>query len=135
MEPEKNFKIWFDEESGILRSEVYKPFNTENSIALFDEMSGKYTEKQQRYILVFLGENAQDMISKETRRVFREKGQQSKWKKIAIYGAKPGVRMLAKVILTAIGRGNATKFFATEKECLEWLKAEIEEDKAPKKTD
>jgi hypothetical protein len=127
MEAEKKFKIWFDGETGILRSEIYKPFNPERATAVFEEIFNNHSEEQQRYILVFLGPDAQAIIDKETRRLAREKTKDNKWEKIAIYGAKSGVRMLAKVVLTAIGKGKDTKFFPTEKECVEWLVASQQE--------
>ena len=133
METKTAFKTWFDKESGILRSNIYKSFDPESTTAFFDEISS-YTEEQQRYFLAFLGEDAQDIIDKETRRLVREKGKQTKWEKIAVYGAKPGLRMMAKIIATAIGRGRDTKFCTDEKEALGWLKAQMEQAKTSKKT-
>jgi Fe-S cluster biosynthesis and repair protein YggX len=129
-----DYKIWFEEESGILRAELKKALYPELAKAIFDDMFGNYTEEQQRYVMVLIGEGAQDMIDKETRKLVRERTMQNTWGRIAIYGANPGIRMLAKIILKAIGKGNDTKFFATEDECREWLSAEIEQDKTLKKT-
>lgn len=123
------YKIWFDEESGMLKSEIYETFDAETSSSFFDEMLNNYTPDQQRYCLISLGNNAQDMIDKETRRISKEKGSNLKWEKIAVYGAKPVLRMLAKIILKAIGKAKDTQFFETEEEAFAWLKAEMNVEK------
>jgi hypothetical protein len=133
MEAEKEYKMWFDKESGICRLEIYKSFDTETAEAYFDDFEKNYNEEQQRYFMIFLGEDAQDVVDKETRRILRERFPQGTGK-TAIYGAKPGVRMLAKIILAAMGKTKDTRFCADEREALDWLKAEIERDKAAKTT-
>jgi hypothetical protein len=133
MEEEKKYKMWFDKESGILRTEIYVAFDPETATIYFDKILD-FPDEQQRYVMVLLGVDAQEVVGKETRKILREKTVRSKWEKIAIYGAKPALRMLAKIMVTAIGRAKNTKFYATEEECLDWLKAEMEKDKTAKQT-
>jgi hypothetical protein len=127
------YKTWFDEELGIIRLEIYESFDSDTATEYFDYIAGKFSKEQQRYHAIFLGENAQDVVDKETRRILRERFPQGS-AKVAIYGAKPGVRMLAKIILKAMGKGKDTRFCADEKEAVEWLKAEMKKDKAAKTT-
>lgn len=122
-----SFKIWYDEKEGILRADIFKSFTPEVAASFFKDL-GKYPEEQLRYFLAGLGEDAQAIIDKETRRVSREMGSSVNWGKMAIYGAKPGLRMLAKIVVKAMGRAKETKFFETENEGLAWLKAEKEKD-------
>lgn len=125
-----NYKIWFDEKEGITRADIFESFNPEIATSFFDEIKDNFTEEQIKYFLACLGENAQDIIDRETRKVCTEKGKLIKWQKIALYGAKPGLRMLAKIVVKAMGRGKDTGFFATEEEALAWLNAAKEKEKA-----
>ena len=132
MDTKSAYKLWFDEELGVLRFVVYRAFDADTARVFMDEILN-YPEEQQRYLMASFGKDAQKVVDKETRQIIREKGKENKWRKIAIYGAKPGLKMLAKIVVTAaFGRGKETEFFLEEKEAVDWMKAEIEKDKAAK---
>ncbi len=124
----KHFKHWYDEKEGMLRVDVLQRFDAEATDKFFTTVA-EYTEEQQRYVLCFVDDDAQKLVDKETRKVAAEKGKLIKWSNIAIWGAKPGLRMVAKIVMTAIGKGNSTKFFKSEEESLAWLKKLQEKDK------
>lgn len=122
------FKDAYDEKEGILRVDVLDTFDGETTFEFFTSMNEKYTPEQQRYCLIYMAEAAQRLVDKEVRRVAREKGALLKWDKLAIWGAKPGLRMVAKIVLTAIGKGNDTQFFENEQEAFSWLKTQQNKD-------
>jgi hypothetical protein len=125
----QKFKDWYDEKEGILRVDVYERFDGETADMFFSGIPQKYNKEQQRYWLVNMSDDAQRLVDKEVRVIAAEKGKALQWEKIAICGAKPGLRMVSKIVLTAVGKGSFTKFFSTEEEALAWLKEMQAKDK------
>jgi hypothetical protein len=123
----KKFKHWFDEKEGFLHVNVLERYDPEATEQFFSDME-KYPEEQQRYVLCFVDDDAQRLVDKETRKVAAKKGKVIKWGNIAIWGAKPGVRMVAKIVLTALGKGKDLKFFDNEEGCVAWLKERQQKD-------
>ncbi len=123
------YKIWYDEDNGIMRAEIFEKFDVEDTSGFFDYVDKNFTDEQKRYLLAYVAEAAQDLPSKETRRSLRENAPAIQWDRIGLWGAKPGLRMLVKIILVAAGKTRNTKFFATEEEALVWLKTEKKKDK------
>jgi len=129
LEEEKmNYKAWYDEENGILRADILKKFEPEDTKGLMNVVNNEFTDEQRRYLLLTMFEDAQVMPSKETRKAMREAASLVKLSKIAMCGAKPTVRMLGKIVIAAMGKTEDSKFFATEEEALAWLKAEKEKE-------
>jgi len=122
------YKIWYDEDNGIMRADIFETFDVEASSGFFGYIDKNFTNEQQRYLLAYVAEAAQELPSKETRRSLRENAPTVKWDKIALLGAKPGLRMFAKIIVAAAGKTKDTKFFTTEEKAIAWLKAEKEKD-------
>ncbi len=125
---EKNFKLWYDEKEGVIRSEIYKRFDVESLELYFNEIS-KFTPEQQRYIIGWIFDDAQQMPDKEARRAAKEKFKTANFKKVANLGAKPIVRMVSNIVMTAVGKGKDNKYFETEEEALAWIRAEKEKEK------
>ncbi len=123
----KKFKHWYDEKEGFLHVNVLERYDSESTEQFFSDMA-TYPEEQQRYVLCFVDDDAQKLVDKETRKVAAEKGKVIKWGNIAIWGAKPGLRMVAKIVLTAVGKGRDLKFFDSEEECVAWLKERQQKD-------
>jgi hypothetical protein len=123
----KKFKHWYDEKEGFLHVNVLERYDPESTELFFSDM-GQYPEEQQRYVLCFVDDDAQKLVDKETRKVAAEKGKVIKWGNIAIWGAKPGLRMVAKIVLTAVGKGRDLKFFDNEEDCVTWLKERQQKD-------
>lgn len=123
----KKFKHWYDEKDGFLHVNVLERYDPESTELFFSDM-GQYPEEQQRYVLCFVDDDAQKLVDKETRKVAAEKGKVIKWGNIAIWGAKPGLRMVAKIVLTAVGKGRDLKFFDNEEDCVAWLKERQQKD-------
>lgn len=127
-----NYKAWYDEENGILRADILKKFEPEDTKGLMNVVNNEFTDEQRRYLLLTMFEDAQVMPSKETRKAMREAASLVKLSKIAMCGAKPTVRMLGKIVFAAMGKTKDSKFFATEEEALAWLKDEKGKEKESK---
>jgi len=132
MVEKEKYKIWFDQENEILRAEILEKFEPEDAVGFVDFLLKEFNPEQQRYFLVNIYHPAQVMPSKETRTTLREKGSLTNFYKMAICGAKPGLRMVGRIVVAAIGKANDSKFFATEEEALAWLKNEKEKEKESK---
>ncbi|MBD3285310.1 hypothetical protein GF338_03135 [candidate division WOR-3 bacterium] len=63
-------------------------------------------------------------MSKEARKAYAEHTEIIKPEKVAMVGANPVARMVAKIALSIMGRSDITKFFKTEDEALAWLKGD-----------
>jgi|GEM_PF-1212241 len=128
------FKLWYDEENGVMRTVIFETLDAEASSSLFDSIKDNFEPEKHRYFLADMtSEKAQTLHDKATRRTLREKMPQVNWGKIAILGANPGLRMLTKIVMTAAGKARDAKFFDKEEEALAWLKAEKEKEKEKKK--
>lgn len=123
----KKFQHWFDEKEGFLHVNVLERYDPEATAQFFSDMA-TYPEEQQRYVICFVNDDAQKLVDKETRKVAAEKGKVIKWGNIAIWGAKPGLRMVAKIVLTAVGKGKSLRFFDSENEGVAWLKEQKSKD-------
>lgn len=122
------FKIWYEEDPGVLRADIYERFSLEEVNAFVDYIVDNYDEAKHKYALIYMGDEAQSMVDKETRKLVRERAQQVKWGKIAILGAKSFLRMFAKIAVTALGKADVTRFVDSEEEGLAWLKGEMEKE-------
>lgn len=118
------YKVWYSDEAGALYIQTFDRLKKED---VADVMSAVYSEmegKDQRYVIVDLSRGSSDMVDKEARRAFRESARPQDFEKVAVFGASPAVRMLAKVILVVTGVWDKTRFFKTESDALAWLKGE-----------
>ncbi len=124
----EKFKLWYDEKEGVLRGEIYQRFDVE-SLEQFYKEATRYTPEQQRYVIGWLFDEAQKMVGKEERKVAKEKGDQVHFKKMALLGAKPVIRMVAQIVMSAQGRGKDFKFCSDEEEAIAWIRGQKELDK------
>lgn len=120
------FTLNYDEDTKILNAEILEKFEPEDVHGIVSTLKNDFTEEQRRYMIANIHEPAQPMPSKETRQALRGIPSELKFTKIAICGAKPVLRMVGKIIVTAIGKANDSKFFNTAEEAVSWL---IEERK------
>jgi hypothetical protein len=122
----KNYEVWYDEERGVLYLKTFHTMTEEDVREVMALNETKYKGIDIQYALVDMSEAAAEPISKETRKAFREHAAILNYKKMAVVGANPAARMLAKVALAVIGQSKVTRFFKTEAEALGWLKGEKE---------
>ncbi|NLI97513.1 STAS/SEC14 domain-containing protein [bacterium] len=124
----EKFKLWYDEKEGVLRGEIYERFDVESLERFYNEAT-KYTPEQQHYVVGWLYDEAQKMVGKEERKIAKEKGDLVHFKKMALLGAKPVIRMVAQIVMSAQGRGKDFKFFDSEEEALAWIREQKALDK------
>jgi len=119
-----NYDVWFDESNRIVYLKTYHTL-TENDVHELMEVAGKKFEgKEIRYSLIDLSEATSEPIQKGTREAFKKYADSLTYDKVAIVGANPTTRMLAKIALAVVGKSKVAKFFKTEEEALKWLKGE-----------
>ncbi|NLI97509.1 hypothetical protein GX441_02480 [bacterium] len=117
----EKFKVWYDEKEGVLQTEIYETFDVETLNQYFTEVS-KYTPEQQSYFIGWMYDDAQKMPDKEARRIAKEKIKDLHFKKVVAIGAKPVIRMVYTIVITAIGRKKDFFFCDTVEEGLTWLR-------------
>ncbi|TKJ43708.1 hypothetical protein CEE36_03205 [candidate division TA06 bacterium B3_TA06] len=132
MEEKEKYKIWFDEENEVMRAVLYQALDSEGTSGFFHFVKDNFEPELHRYFFIELAEESQTLHDKQTRKTIRETINLVNWGKIAIHGANPTLRMLGKIVFTAIGRGRDLKFFDTEEEALAWLKDEKGKEKESK---
>ena len=119
-----NYKIWFDEEQGVLIVKTLAMLEKADVDEIIPKVAEYLDGKEHRYILGDLSENPTGLLSKGARTAFKENADNLKVEKIAIIGANPSIRMIAKIALTIMGKSDIAKFFKTREEAISWLKGE-----------
>jgi len=118
------YKVNYDEKTQILHLDVLDRFDPQDVTALTSLLSNEFTTQQLRCLLANISEPAQAMPSKETRRALRDETTSITLDKIAICGAKPALRMVGRIVVTALGKAKQTRFFENKDEAVAWLKGE-----------
>jgi len=118
------FTLEYNKENKILTAEILEKFEPEDVHGIVNSLKNDYSEEQRQYMIANIHEPAQPMPSKETRQALAQSTSELKLHKIAICGAKPVLRMVGRIIVTAIGRANDSKFFNTMDEAVNWLSEE-----------
>lgn len=120
----KNYKLWYDEELKALRIKIIAMLTKEDAKILLPLVNKRLKDKPHRYLVVDLSDiPIQQMLDKESRLAFRNAASEpGDYDKVAIFGAIPVVRMLARIILVVTGVSKVTRFFAGSKDALAWIK-------------
>jgi hypothetical protein len=118
----KNYETWYDEKHEVLYLKTFHTMTEEDVREAMALSETKYKGIDIQYALVDMSEATAEPISKGARKAFKEHTGIMNYKKVAVVGANPAVRMLAKVALAVIGKSKVTRFFKTEAEALAWLK-------------
>ena len=120
------YKVWFDHEKDVLYIQTFDKLGKEEVYGIVNDVNKELKGKGPKQSIVDLTHGSSAMVDREARKTFREVGTPEAFasEKIAVFGASPTVRMLAKVILAITGVSKRTRFFKTEQEALAWLKGE-----------
>ncbi|NLI97729.1 STAS/SEC14 domain-containing protein [bacterium] len=119
-----NYEMRFDEKRGVLYVKTLAMLEKADVDEILPKVAECFEGKEHRYILGDLSQNPSGLLSKDARNAFKENAKYLDVEKIAIIGANPSIRMIAKIALTIMGSSNIAKFFKTEDEALAWLKEE-----------
>jgi hypothetical protein len=115
-------KIYFDEDSGVARIDLHGPIHREDAQSIIRRIDEVFKDQKHRYLLNDVSGLPSLQIDKITRRTLQEGGKKLAIEKIAVLGASPMIRMIAKVVIGVLGNNTDSKFFKTYKEAVDWLK-------------
>lgn len=116
-----NYKIWYDDEVGAAHLKIIHMSTQEDVNGYMPGLDKLLEGKKKRYVLVDLTDNPPGLLDKPARKAFRDYSESLQFDKIAMYGAKPVIRMVAKVAVSALGQAQRTKFFDTKEEAVAWF--------------
>jgi hypothetical protein len=120
----KNYELWYDDEQDILRFRLLGMLIEEDVCSILPEVQGLVGGNRRFLLLADLSQNPSGLISKRARQAFKERAQLAPIDQIAVTGANPATRMIAKVALMVMGRSDTARFFKSEAEAITWLKGE-----------
>lgn len=114
--------IYYDEEQQILFAKPLRNFSAGEMKILLEEMAEKLEDKERRCLVADVSLVPTLQLNRETRKLLQEQGKRLALEMMAIVGASPITRMLAKIVTTVLGIRNTSRFFKTTDEALAWLK-------------
>ena len=117
-----NYKVWFDDDADAAHLKIIKMSTEEDVNGYMPELDRLLKGKDERHVLVDLTDNPPGLLDKPARKAFRNYSEKLAFNKISMYGAKPVIRMVAKVAVSALGMADITKFFETKTQAIDWLK-------------
>lgn len=115
-------RVYYEQENGVLRVEIVGELMYEEASPIIHTIQKELAVREHGYILADMSRTPSFQLDRKTRKILQEEAVTLNLDKIAIVGANPVIRMLAKVLVTVIGRGKSSQFFKTDKEALAWLK-------------
>lgn len=118
------YKVWHDERNDVIRFSQTESLNADDIRKVTPLIENLAQETGLKCILIDLSRGSTATLDKEARRALKEFSMPDIFDKIAIFGANPAMRMIAKVIFAITRSSDSTKFFKAEDEALEWLKKE-----------
>ncbi|MBD3284763.1 hypothetical protein GF359_00340 [candidate division WOR-3 bacterium] len=118
------YTLEFIPDGKIVHLRTLAPVMGEDVRQMMAVLEKKYHEEGYRSILCDLSEGGSELVTKDSRKAFKETAGELDFEKIAIFGASPVMRMAAKIILAITGQSKKTRFFNTEDEAVAWLKGE-----------
>jgi len=124
-------RIYRDDENNIIRMEVVGKFDVadaEESVKLLD---GLLSDCRGDHLLADLSGSPNLTVDRETRRLLQVQGKELVFDKMAVLGASPVTRMIAKVVMSVLGRASTVSFFSAEKDALAWFTDEAGTRNAP----
>ncbi|MBD3284762.1 hypothetical protein GF359_00335 [candidate division WOR-3 bacterium] len=118
------FKVWHDEKNNVLRydqNESLKANDIRKVTPLIEKLA---IQTGLRCILIDLSKGPAATLDKEARKALKDAAMPDMFEKIAIYGANPAMRMIAKIIFKITGSSESTRFYKSEEEAIAWLKGQ-----------
>lgn len=117
-----NYKVWYDTELKAAHLKIINMSTKEDVEGYMPALDRLLKDKPDRHVLVDLSDNPPGLLDKPARKAFRDYAESLRFDKIAMHGANPVIRMVAKVAVSALGMAHITKFFETKDEAIAWLK-------------
>jgi pyruvate carboxylase len=116
----------FDEKNEILFLKFVEEWTEKDIPEMFSRIRMFLEGKKKKNILGDVSEAPAQSYSRQMRNMVGEEVVDLKLDKVAILGANPVLRMMAKVLLAVIGNkwSAETRFFGSKAEALAWIKGE-----------
>jgi hypothetical protein len=115
-------KVSYDPNTDIVHVDIIGPVMRNDAGELVDALEQNAKKGKTNLLLADLSQTPNLNMDRETRRYIQEKGKSIYYDKMAVIGASPVTRMLAKIVMGVIGRPDTIKFFTTEGDAVGWLK-------------
>jgi len=115
------YKVWHDEANSIIRFSQTQPLDADDIREVSPIIEKLAAETGLKSILIDLSKGPSATLDKEARKALKDFAMPDMFAKIAIFGANPAMRMIAKVIFAVTRSSDSTKFFKLEEEALAWL--------------
>jgi len=115
-------QIWYDNEDDLVRLNIIGKFSKDDARETLTQVSKLLENSQRRYFLADISGSPNLTIDRDTRKVLQ--GGSPEFERVALVGATPVTRMIAKVIVTVVARSATTKFCKTQEEALAWLRGQ-----------
>lgn len=119
-----NYKMWYDEERGVLYVKTLAMLTGPDVHQLMPEMIKVFADKPHRYVIGDLSDNPTGLLTRAARQAFKEYAKDFKIDKGAIIGTNPSTKMIAKIAISVMGLSDKVKLFKTEAQALTWFKEE-----------
>jgi hypothetical protein len=118
------YQVWHDKENDVIRFSQTESLNADDIRKVTPLIENLAKETGLKCILIDLSEGPAATLDKEARRALKEFAMPELFERIAIFGANPAMRMIAKVIFVITRSSDSTQFFKTENDALRWLAEE-----------
>lgn len=113
-------RVFYDKDHGVLRVEFVGDVDADSYIDVVRRVNA-LPESERMRTLVDLTETKAPSWDRATRQALADHSLDTPGSKMAVFGASPLVRIVAKMMVVALGQTDTTRFFAGEAEALEWL--------------
>ncbi|MBN2379323.1 STAS/SEC14 domain-containing protein [candidate division WOR-3 bacterium] len=123
-----NYEMWYNEEHEVLYVKTLAMLKEEDVNEIMPKVGQILEDKTRRLIIGDLSDNPTGLLSKGAREAFRKNADKIKVDKIAVIGANPSIRMIAKIALVVMGKSQIAKFFSEEDDALRWLKGDAKRE-------
>jgi hypothetical protein len=119
-----SYRMWYNGEVGAVYFKTSEILNKPDVEQAITQIRTLLADAKNRYLIADMSEASGKVIEKEARQVIKSRSDEIPLDKFAVIGASPSVRMIAKIVLSLLGRSDSSKFFKTEGEALAWLKGD-----------
>jgi len=121
-------ELSFDDNSEVLKIKFTEPWIEEVIPEFFSRMRAMLDGRGHRNIIGDVTDAAQQKYTKKFRQMIADESESLNLDRVAILGANPVLKMMAKVLLAVIGKKLLVEanFFSKEDDAFEWLKGETE---------
>ena len=113
-------RVFHDKDHSVLRVVFVGEVDADSYIEVVERVNA-LPESERMRTLVDLTETRAPSWDRATRQALADHSLETPGSKMAVFGASSLARIIAKMMVVALGVTETTRFFATEAEALEWL--------------